>query len=167
MEQNLKVTSVSEYKKSIQAETKVVKLESGNVFKIQKLSKVRHFVVEGTLPVESTKDISQAENTAKNWNSMSGSEKRNSLKLTDKMICASVVEPQLTLDQQDNTICIDDVADLDYYGLINEINKFKTEAGGKDLKPFRNESEQTTVDDGQDSDKVFSSSDPSLELRAK
>jgi len=135
--EELKVTGIADYRKKTQA-TKKVKLPSGAVFEIKKVTG-RDFLREGTLPIQGTRDIVESEEKRKIWwDRLNPEQKKKQMQTLDSMICLAVVNPGLSMEKTEGKLCVSELTDSDYYALLSEITKFSF--GGEDLKSFRDKS---------------------------
>jgi len=147
-----KITSaqdyISKFKRKI---TKIVNLPSGATFEIKKIT-LRDYIKCGGITLQSLSDITDKTVEEKNkiiWDKMTSEQKEQQLKINDKIICASVVNPKLTLETNVNSneaIPISMLDDNDYYFLLNEISNFSF--ANEDMKFFREGEKSSNVNTG-------------------
>jgi len=142
-------TGIMDYRKMVSGE-KEVTLPSGAVFRIRKL-RGRDFLKIGGFPIVSTTDIARSK-PEDIFEKISDEERKKLVEAMDKIIALAVKEPKIGLKKEEGKLCIDELADDDYYFLVNEINDFSMGGGQKNLRPFRNE--QTASDSGHSGEKI-------------
>jgi hypothetical protein len=64
--------------------------------------------------------------------------KKKNIRDNDKVIIAATIDPKITPEPSDDTIGINELDDIDYYYLLNQIIEFSW-GTRQDLKPFREE----------------------------
>lgn len=124
---NLKVSSVKDYKKKVQA-TKLIELPSGAVFKVRKL-KILPFLKSDVIPnnlLPLLKNIGEGSINFDKLETEALEDPKLLKKLTDVMeimVMGAVVEPKITKEETDESICIDDLDEDDLQFLFNWIQK--------------------------------------------
>lgn len=132
MEEKIVVTSVEDYRNTVQKE-QTVTLPSGAIFTIRKIN-TRELLKTGKIPLLSADDFTSTSEEKKKIlaSKMTQEERKSVLEYNDKIIVLGVVQPQMSLERVEGKLHIEDLTDADYYFLLNSIIK-----GGEDLKSFR------------------------------
>lgn len=153
-----KVTSAQEFRQLYRTTKEVELPVSKAVFLIRKVTSRDYIendiIIEG-LPILSVNDITQENIVEKAqilWSKMTHDQKKKQITDAKKIMTIAVVEPKLSLIEEENKVCVDELDDDDFNALMAAINEFSF--GGKNLKFFRKE--QDTAGAGRNSEEVRS-----------
>jgi len=143
--ENLIPTTAEEYRKK-HSTTTLVKLPSGAVFEIRKLTPEWYIENEGSV-VSGVDNITDREERKKivaeklqaKYDNMSDDERREHLRkqniLYKKIIVHASVNPKVSMTEEEGKLHIDEITSTpNFYPLVKAISDY---SGGEDLKPFR------------------------------
>ena len=129
-------TSIEDYRKN-SVVTKQVKVSSGAVFEIKKLTK-RDLMLSGFFPAQSLKQVQSLSNEQRKEFLSEKITTESSLKLNNFLICKSVINPSLSMLPENGKLCVDELSQEDYDDLSVAINELSFSGGGEEnLANFR------------------------------
>ena len=149
MEETKKITSANEYKEQL-CKTKIAELPSGAVFEIKELTQRDYLIEGGSIISDLTGAILSGEKKEileeklkKKIASMTFEQRKdyekNQKAFFDSIIIKCVINPKISATVQPDLLFIEDIKDLDYFKLIEEISNLSSMGGDVTLNSFRKE----------------------------
>lgn len=143
--ENLKPTTADSYLNK-RKETKIVKMPSGDVFEIYKMTG-RDFLRQGGMGIQSVRDLIKEPSKEKRKEmllKLTDKERLDQIDFYNKIIILGVKNPKVSIDGGNNSIPIGKIDDEDFYKLAMDIFVYSLPGGEAKLKEFHNESESNT-----------------------